>query len=109
MPASRAAQTTARVWAASQREPKLLPPRPTTETVRPDRPSWRYLMAACLSARGCWGARSYAQDRMAAALPWTREPGGRLDQSVPVRARCGGGRRQAGTEHLDIFGPNSEK
>src|SRR5262245_45608262 len=63
MPASSAAATTARVWVASQRDPKLLPPRPTTETVRPDRPSVGYLMAACLSARGRWRARDPARFR----------------------------------------------
>src|SRR6266508_4006624 len=79
MPASRAAATTARVWVASQREPKLLPPRPTTETVRPDRPSWRYLMAAAfLHAAGAHGRRKGSDGRHGQTC-------------VRVRGRCGEG------------------
>src|SRR3990172_1730416 len=42
MPASSAWWTTAFDWSKSQRMPKLLQPRPTTETWRPERPRWRY-------------------------------------------------------------------
>src|SRR3954447_15072671 len=42
MPSSSAASTTARVRSRSTRPPKLLQPSPTTETVSPEAPSWRY-------------------------------------------------------------------
>ncbi len=44
IPASSAASTTGRDLSRSSRPPKLFAPRPTTETVRPERPSWRYRM-----------------------------------------------------------------
>src|SRR5262245_56922969 len=40
-PASRAAETTALVSSSSILKPKLLHPSPTTDTFRPDEPSWR--------------------------------------------------------------------
>src|SRR5262245_17000543 len=45
IPASRAARTTAIVRSASIRLPKALQPRPTVLTVRPERPSCRYVMS----------------------------------------------------------------
>src|SRR5262245_8651645 len=41
MPASNAARTTSLVCSCPQRTPKLLPPNPMAETVRPEVPSWR--------------------------------------------------------------------
>ena len=51
MPASSAASITARVCARSARAPKLLQPRPTTETSGPPSPSERICMSRTLSVR----------------------------------------------------------
>src|SRR4029450_3777170 len=113
MPASSAAATTARVWVASQRDPKLLPPRPTMETVRPDRPSWRCLMAACLSVRGCRRTRDPARFRaehrgLADARTAWMAAAARLD--VPgTRGTAEGARDEERSKHLAIFGSNFAK
>src|SRR6185312_3089634 len=52
-PASIAASTTSRVRSASSRPPKLLQPRPTTETSRPLAPRVRYSMLLTLCLGGC--------------------------------------------------------
>src|SRR5690606_29940637 len=49
MPQSSAASTTACAWAWSMRRPKLLQPRPTTETARPESPSRRYRICMVLT------------------------------------------------------------
>ena len=51
MPASSAASITARVPARSSRRPKLLQPRPTADTVSPERPSGFSCMARRMAAR----------------------------------------------------------
>src|SRR5215831_185311 len=51
MPASSAASMTARVASKSARAPKLLQPRPTTETSGPPSPSGRVRMRRTLSVR----------------------------------------------------------
>src|SRR6516225_3137559 len=83
MPLSSAASTTARVPARSSRRPKLLQPRPTTDTSGPRRPSERVRMSAMelrLYQSGAAGRDAHlCAERLAVELAH-RSQGHRVDE-----------------------------
>src|SRR5690349_14858013 len=84
MPSSSARSTTLRDASKSMRQPKLLHPNPTTETWRPELPSWR-----------CFIEKPFAM--------WRREAVGYLHRRQARTGACNALDRRAERRHIGVY------